>query len=126
MNINNLPSITKAVKIAEQIKLVKSGELDGFSISTRNLEPAPNKGYMVGMGDGEFNAAAMDNEAIIQALVNIIDKSKAGYVGAWRNGDDIVVEGATKFSRKFTAVIVGRQRSQIAIYDLANECDINL
>ena len=126
MSINNLPSITKAVKIAEQIKLVKSGELDGFSLSTRNLEPAPKKGYMVGMGDGEFNASTMDNESIIQALVNIIDKSGAGYVGAWRNGEDIVVEGATNFSRKFTAMMVGRTRAQQAIYDLKNGCDINL
>ena len=126
MSINNLPSITKAVKIAEQIKLIKQGKLDGFSLSTRNLKPAPSHGYMVGMGVGEFEASSLSNEVIIYKLTKMIDAAKTDYIGAWLHEGKIVVEGATRFTRKFTAEMIGRQRNQIAIYDLGNGCDINL
>jgi hypothetical protein len=126
MSIKELPSITKAVKIAEQIRRIKTGEITGFSLSTDDLSPAPNYGYMVGMGHGEFTASELDNEEIIVKLTAIIDMPDSQYVGAWSYAGNIVIEGSTRFTKLSISKLIAKNRDQIAIYDLANQEDINL
>jgi hypothetical protein len=93
-------------------------------------------GFMVGLGTGfpeygpalELTPAEMYSEAGIDAIAALINVDggmvEYEYVGAWRNGDVFAWEISRNFTRKDTALKMGRIRGEHSIWDNANGAEI--
>ncbi len=126
MNVTELPDYTKKTTLAGQILDVVRDRKKGFTQGL-NLRSTPEKGYMVGTGQGEFNAKGMSYQQIKSKVNQIFNTyPQRVYLGAWRNGDDVIVEISKLVIDKNLAIDLGKAGKQIAIWDLENKKEIKL
>lgn len=85
------------------------------------------KGYVVG-GDVEGLKLPKDSRVIgsVEAIAAWIDKTRSPYVGSWVDYDTIYVDGCDVVIDRDEAIALGKERNQIAIWDLANNEELRI
>lgn len=100
--------------------------LDGFTVDA-NLE-IPNDGYMVGTGEGETWFEDLTTEQALAYVRSIwpLLENPCNYLGAWQYENKLCVEISENINCLPDAAKVGKERQQIAVWDLANHLEIVL
>lgn len=117
------------MEIVEQIFASPEG-----GTASLNGEKLPAYGCFVGglvspliLGNGpEFTPDAKWDAEVFVAHLRL--NTDAGYVGWWTDEETgkLWVDGADWYSSVAKARVIGRQRHEIAIYDIANERELRL
>ena len=109
-----------------------SNARSGYSVNIQGVEP--RCGYMVG---GIVQPLVYQNTASvnvhevsswIKAYINANNSDKNIFFGIWRNPENnqVFIDVSQQISDLDLALEVARNRGEIAIYDIANKCDIRL
>lgn len=111
------------------VRLFRKAE--GFSYDVLNGEMNPESGYMVSIEGFELklNLSDMSDEDMAEAfdhylkredVSNALFNASGGiFFGAWKEGNDIVLDLSVHFDDLETAVKFGKSNNQRAIYDCA-------
>jgi len=101
--------------------------VDIKSVVTHTLQngggtfPMPSGGYMVGGVVPSAICKTQDMEDFLaRFLVEHEDAVESAYLGTWIEGDTVYIDVAENVPDLETAVRLGRQRGEKAIYDVAN------
>lgn len=94
---------------------------------TYNLDGSaiPHNGFVVALGR-KFGAIVSDNSPIEFAdmLTDIAAIGYAKTIGTWHNENRIYIDAVEIATDRNSAIELGELRNQIAIWDIANECEI--
>ncbi len=103
-------------------------ENGGFSSRTNGIAPLPY-GYMVSDGVSEMRVRTCTVETIYRFMLTNWDRIESNgnlFFGGWQTDDYVYLDVSEWFAGIFSAEKVGKERKQIAIYDLKNAKSINL
>jgi len=100
---------------------------NGGSIDSNYNSITEKSGFMVSKYGMEKTFKPDDIEGIKQAIKEyskIICKNE--YIGVWNNDGVVYVDISKHYNSKKQALQVGKNNKQLAIYDLKNNCDIEI
>ena len=100
---------------------------NGGSIDTEYNSIKETSGFMVSKYGYEKTFKNDDIEGIkntIKEYQKIICKNE--YIGIWNNNGVVYVDISKHYNSKKQALQVGKNNKQLAIYDLKNNCDIDI
>ena len=108
----------------EMLQAIASMHPDGFTVSTENFAPV-NSGFAVAVADTQNS---FGNYGLAKVIAYISKHKEINAVGGWYNSENkqyyfdatIIVED------RETAIKLGRENKQIAIFDLNNMQEIRL
>ena len=118
------------------ITLDRLQALGGATLDSIEYEPIQLKsGYMVGLeGYGSVHALetlsnATFQMALVTSKIDIALKTfetlgVSAFVGCWINDDLVYIDLSVHVYNLQQAIVLGRINNQIAIYDVAMDCDI--
>ena len=92
----------------------------GFSLNV--ADESPTTGYMVSLPDHEtILPLAVASDSLVETIVDNY-KSIAGehYVGAWVDDNKIYFDVSENVAERETAIMLGRERKQLGIFDLSS------
>jgi hypothetical protein len=127
IDIRKLPKHTHKEVIFGKIKDVVLGRSEGFTVKP-NLD-YPRKGYLVGTGwqEKHFTESSLSTARNhINQMFNTIGDKQGLYIGGWSYEGKCIVEISEGFNNLENAIEVGRDRNQIAIFDVENQKEIIL
>jgi len=103
---------------------------NGASYSIVNGILNPNNGYFVSLPNRELqiNRNAFSTSVLADFINNNIDllSNENNFVGGWIENDVVYLDVSEQITDKRTALNLGVQRNQLAIYDANNDKVINL
>ena len=107
-------------------EILKNG---GFTIDYQLKKAEEKKGYYVSEYGTEKTIKKSDIkqlDAIIEKYQEMIKNKKNVYIGAWISNDIIYIDISKHYKDKKQAIKQGIYNKQLAIYDIANNCSIDL
>ena len=100
---------------------------NGGSIDKQYKQITEKSGFMVSKYGYEKTFNNNDIESIKQCIIEyqkIINKNE--YIGIWKNNDLVYIDISKHYNDKKQALQVGKNNKQLAIYDLKNNCSIDI
>lgn len=126
-----------STRIAARDTVLNLQSFGGSTISLIAGVPTVASGYAVSLADHESkNHLQIDGPLRIAAMVELVElyiESKRAllaqplnHLGAWLDGDTLYLDITEVHSERATAERLGRERNQLAIYDLGTGEEIRL
>lgn len=100
---------------------------NGGSLDKQYKQITEKSGFMVSKYGYEKTFQTEDIEEIKQAILQynkILCKNE--YIGIWKNNNIVYIDISKHYNDKKQALQVGKNNKQLAIYDLKNNCSIDI